>query len=232
MPTAVEIQDATRKAVVKGVVFYAVLMAALFGSSGDWRWFGGWLLVALFTVFQVQAFRQMTRQPDLLVERSKLQPGTKSWDKVLVALIALVFPLLTWITAALDHRFGWAARGPSWWMAAGVALVIAGGYLMQRAIAANPFFSGTVRIQDDRGQTVVSTGPYAYVRHPGYVGLLAFTVGTPLILGSRWALLPATLGAILLLIRTALEDRTLQVELSGYAEYAQRVRSRLIPFLW
>jgi protein-S-isoprenylcysteine O-methyltransferase Ste14 len=232
MPTAVEVQNATRKAVVKGIVFYVLLTAVLFGGSGDWSWLGGWVLVALFAVFQVQSFRQMQRQPDLLVERSKVQPGTKSWDKGLVALIALVCPLVTWIVAALDHRFLWASPGPSWWIAAGALLVVAGGYLTQRAIAANPFFSGTVRIQEDRGQTVVSGGPYAYVRHPGYAGLLAFTFGTPLTLGSRWALLPAACGAIVLVLRTALEDRTLHAELDGYAGYAARVRSRLIPFVW
>jgi protein-S-isoprenylcysteine O-methyltransferase Ste14 len=89
-----------------------------------------------------------------------------------------------------------------------------------------------VRIQADRGQTVVSSGPYAYVRHPGYLGILALTIGTPFALGSRWALLPAALGMIVLIVRTVLEDGTLQAELAGYSEYTHRVRSRLIPRVW
>ena len=232
MSSQTEIANAARKAIVKGIVFFVVLSGILFGGSGDWRWVAGWLLLAVFVTFQVLAFRQMKRQPDLMVERSKLQPGTKSWDKILVTLIALVFPLLTWILAALDHRFGWTSGGQTAWIAAGLALIVAGGLLTQWAISENRFFAATVRIQDDRGQTVVSSGPYAFVRHPGYTGLLALAVGTPLALGSGWALLPAILSAITVIVRTALEDRTLHAELNGYPDYASKVRSRLIPYVW
>ena len=232
MTSASEAGAASRKALVKATVVLGILAGLLFGGSGDGRWVAAWLLMAVFATGQLAAFQEMKRQPDLLVERSKVQPGTKRWDKLLVALLAVVVPLLTWITAALDHRFGWTGREPIVNVGAGLVLMLLGFRLIQWAIAQNRFFAATVRIQTDRGQTVVSSGPYAYVRHPGYVGMLAFTIGTPLALGSRWALLPAALGVVVLVVRTALEDGTLQAELPGYADYTRRVRSRLVPHVW
>ena len=232
MTSTSEIGAAFRKALVKATVVLGILAGVLFGGSGDGRWVAAWLLMAVFATGQLAAFQEMKRQPDLLVERSKVQPGTKRWDKLLVALLAVVVPLLTWITAALDHRFGWTGREPIVNVGAGLVLMLLGFRLIQWAIAQNRFFAATVRIQTDRGQTVVSSGPYAYVRHPGYVGMLAFTIGTPLALGSRWALLPAALGVVVLVVRTALEDGTLQAELPGYADYTRRVRSRLVPHVW
>ena len=104
--------------------------------------------------------------------------------------------------------------------------------LFDWAMLSNRFFSGTVRIQEDRGHTVVADGPYRVVRHPGYVGMIVMFVLPPLVLGSLWALIPAGLAALATVIRTALEDKTLQVELPGYAEYAQRTRYRLLPRVW
>ena len=232
MSSATEVTIAIRKALVKGAAVLAVLAGVLLGVSGDGRWVEAWLLLAVFALTQATAFREMKRQPDLLMERSKVQPGTKPWDKLLVALLAFVCPLGTWITAALDHRFGWTGREHTAWIAAGFVLMLAGIRLMQWAIAVNRFFSATVRIQSDRGQTVVSSGPYAYVRHPGYAGMLAWAIGTPIALGSRWALLPTALGVVVLIVRTVLEDRTLQAELAGYTVYTSRVRSRLLPHVW
>ena len=133
-----------------------------------------------------------------------------------------------WLDAV---RYGWAPMGPAW-IAVGLVLLLPGSALFICAMAANAFFEGTVRIQHDRGHRVVDTGPYALVRHPGYIGFGAFAAGTSFVLGSWWSLLPAA-GAILLLVgRTALEDRTLQRELQGYAEYTGRVRYRLVPGIW
>ena len=232
MSSASEIAGASRKALVKGLVMQGIVAGVLLGGSGDGRWVAAWLFLAVFVLAQVAAFREMKRQPELLVERSKVQPGTKPWDKLLVAILALVAPLLTWVTAALDHRFGWTGREPIASTAAGFVLMALGIRLTRWAIAENRFFAATVRIQTDRGQTVVSSGPYAYVRHPGYPGILALTIGAPFALGSRWALLPAALGVIVLIVRTVLEDGTLQAELAGYTEYTRRVRSRLIPRVW
>jgi protein-S-isoprenylcysteine O-methyltransferase Ste14 len=232
MTPANEIRAASRKALVKGIVAQGLVAGVLFGGSGDGRWIAAWLLVAVFVAAQIAAFREMKRQPDLLVERSKLQPGTKPWDKLLVALLAVVVPLLTWSTAALDHRYGWSGREHIALVAAGFVLMVLGIRLTQRAIAENRFFAATVRIQADRGQTVVSSGPYAYVRHPGYTGILGLTIGTPLALGSAWALLPAALGVIVLIVRTVLEESTLRAGLAGYADYTKRVRSRFVPHVW
>jgi len=232
MVPASEIAAATRKALIKAIVFQGLLAGLLLGGSGDARWVAAWLLLAVFVTAQLAAFREMKRKPDLLVERTTLQPGTKSWDKLLVALLAIVVPLTVWMTAALDHRYGWTGREPIVLAAAGFILIVLGVRLTQWAIAQNRFFAATVRIQNDRGQTVVSTGPYGYVRHPGYVGMLALTIGTPLALGSEWALLPTAVGVAVLIVRTALEDRTLQAELPGYVDYTRRVRFRLVPYVW
>lgn len=232
MPTHNEVAAASRKARIKGIVFLAVLAGVLLGGSGDGKWVAAWLMIVVFLTGQLAAFRDMQRQPDLLVERSKVQPGTKPWDKLLVLLLALVVPLLTWSIAALDHRFSWTGRELFATSAVGFILIALGIQLMHWAMSENRFFAATVRIQTDRSQTVVSRGPYAYVRHPGYAGMLGLTIGTPLALGSRWALLPAALGVVTLIIRTVLEDGALQTELPGYIDYTRRVRSRLVPHVW
>jgi protein-S-isoprenylcysteine O-methyltransferase Ste14 len=116
--------------------------------------------------------------------------------------------------------------------AAGIGLFLAGDGIMNWAMAANPFFEPVVRIQPERGHHVISGGPYAYVRHPGYVGGTLFMLSQPLILGSRWGLLPAALAVLAMLGRTVIEDRVLQRELPGYVEYAARVRWKLLPGVW
>ena len=137
-----------------------------------------------------------------------------------------------WITAGLNHRL----RGPSGirveTLAAAVAAALAGAALTTWAMRVNRFFSAVVRIQKDRGHVVVDQGPYAIVRHPGYTGMALFTMATPLILDSGWALIPAALTVAVMVLRTLLEDRTLQQELDGYTAYTQRVRARLLPLIW
>ena len=115
---------------------------------------------------------------------------------------------------------------------AGLVVFVLGMGLMTWAMIVNNFFSLVVRIQKDRGHTVVSSGPYAYVRHPGYIGGILFQLATPVMLGTLWALVPAGLAACLIVIRTVLEDKTLQAELDGYKDYAARVRYRLLPGVW
>jgi protein-S-isoprenylcysteine O-methyltransferase Ste14 len=224
------VEERPGRAAAKGLIALSLVAGLLFGVSGDAGWVEAWLFVAMFLGGQVAAFRVMG--PDLRAERSRVQPGTKSWDKVILALIAVLLPLGTWTLAALDHRHRWSGGAHMVWTAAGFALLLAGIGIILWAIATNRFFSAGVRIQRERGHTVVSDGPYAYVRHPGYAGMLAFVVGTPLALGSRWALAPSALYAMVLIVRTVLEDRTLAAELDGYAEYRERVRSRLVPSLW
>jgi protein-S-isoprenylcysteine O-methyltransferase Ste14 len=171
------------------------------------------------------------RDPALVAERRNLKAG-KSWDKVIVGFVVLLGPVATWITAGLDARCHRSASIPALAFATGVAAAALGGALLVWAMRSNRFFSSVVRIQRDRGHTVVTGGPYRFIRHPGYAGTSMFTLATPLILSSWWAFVPATATAAVTVLRTAMEDCTLKNELGGYADYARTVRYKLMPFVW
>lgn len=214
------------------MVVSAVMLAAIFvGGSGRLGWVAAYAYIALSAASQMVIYTMLKRiSPDLLVQRTRSQPGTKTWDKIIPPLITVLLMLII-IIPALDTRFGWSRV--SWpWQAAGWVIIVLGLALVTWAMAVNRFFVATVRIQRERGHRVVSEGPYAYVRHPGYVGFLAYMAGTALALDSTWALVPAGICAAVIVVRTALEDRTLRNELEGYVEYAARVRWRLVPGVW
>ena len=213
-----------------GVLFVA---ATLFISAGRLDWAMGWALVALYALWSgANATLLISRSPELLAERAaRSKEGMKTWDQTILSIVGLA-TLAKYILAGLDLRYGWTAS-----MGLGVQLVAltiaALGYALGTwAMASNEFFSMIVRIQDDRGHAVTTSGPYRYLRHPGYIGSIAFELATPMMLGSLWALIPGVLAALLTVVRTALEDRTLHEELDGYREYAQRVRYRLLPGIW
>ncbi len=209
--------------------FAAILML----SAGRLGWIWGWVYIAIFLAFDVAtAIVVLPRNPDLLLERLRVGKDTKVWDKVLVRLAAGYLPIATYIVAGLDERLDWPPALPLALQIAAIAPVALGYALNVWAMSANAFYAVTVRIQRERGHTVVTTGPYRYVRHPGYVGAILFTLTLPILLGSLWALIPAILAAALYVLRTVLEDRTLQAELEGYAAYAQRTRYRLLPGVW
>jgi len=151
---------------------------------------------------------------------------------LLVGITVLLGPMAVWITAGLDERFHWSNGRSFVTFAAGLALAVLGAVVTAWAMRSNQFFSSVVRIQKDRRHTVVEDGPYRFIRHPGYAGMLVFGLVTPLILGSYWALVPAAATASVLILRTAMEDSTLHNELEGYVDYARRVRYRLIPAIW
>jgi len=217
---------------IKYCISALVVAGVLMLLSGRPGWIRGWALVGLTFGLQVAVGVVLTRtSPELLVERSRMQKGTKKWDKILAPVVALG-PLVVFGMAAWDVRFQWPPAVPIAWSLAALAVCCLGGALTAWAMAANRFFSGTVRIQSERGHSVVDGGPYRYLRHPGYTGALAFTLAAPVALGSWRALIPAAVVAAVLVIRTALEDRTLRIELAGYAEYAARVRKRLVPAVW
>ena len=157
------------------------------------------------------------------------QPGAKHWDIWLVRVASLAF-LAIMIVAGLDERWGWSNPTPLWAHLSGVFLISSGWAFFLWAMASNPFFSESVRIQADH--RVASRGPYRLLRHPGYFGNVLNCMGQPLLLGSWWAWIPAVLTMLAFAIRTTLEDHTLQSELEGYSEYAKQVRYRLIPGLW
>jgi protein-S-isoprenylcysteine O-methyltransferase Ste14 len=214
------------------VVFsLAITSVCLFGSVGRLDWPNAWVLLGLNFAASVATTALLWRHTGLLAERSNIQAG-KSWDKVIVPFAVLLGPAATWITAGLDTRFHWSDSMPRGAFLAGVIVAVLAAILIAWAMRCNKFFSSVVRIQKDRGHSVVTGGPYRFVRHPGYTGMSAFTLATPLILNSRWAFVPAVATAAVTVLRTVLEDRTLRIELEGYAEYASSVKYRLVPALW
>jgi protein-S-isoprenylcysteine O-methyltransferase Ste14 len=170
--------------------------------------------------------------PELVEERTQIKEGVKDWDKRITVVGSVLYPLAILIVAGLDARYGWSPRVPTAVQLAALAIAAAGNLVSIWATAVNRFYGRFVRIQRERGHVVVSDGPYRYVRHPGYLGQIIFSLASALALGSLWALIPGGLFALLLVARTALEDRTLQEELEGYKAYTRRVRHRLLPQIW
>jgi protein-S-isoprenylcysteine O-methyltransferase Ste14 len=210
-----------------------VLTSILVLVSGRLDWVRAWLFVGLTLGTQFVVGVVLDRiAPDLLAERRRFPKDTESWDKVLAPAVALAGPLAVWSVAAWDVRMHWPPRVSVWWSFAAFLLCLLAILVTFWAMAKNRFFTSTVRIQAERGHMVVDGGPYRYVRHPGYSGALAFTLASPIALGSWLALLPAVLVAVLLIVRTALEDRTLRARLEGYEEYTRRTPKRLFPGVW
>ncbi|MBN1812280.1 MAG: isoprenylcysteine carboxylmethyltransferase family protein [Anaerolineae bacterium] len=209
-----------------------LLAAALFLSSWRWNWGMAWAFLGVSAaVLIVGGVGLLKINPELVAERTRMGEGTKGWDKVLTALYGLM-GIATLIVAGLDTHFGWSGGVPLAVQLAALALFALGDLFAFWAMWSNAFFATTVRIQGQRGHAVATNGPYRYLRHPGYSGWLVCNIVSPLILDSLWAFIPAALTVSIILIRTAAEDRTLQEELPGYAEYAQRVRHRLLPGVW
>jgi protein-S-isoprenylcysteine O-methyltransferase Ste14 len=217
------------------IMVYLFIPLLLFVCGGDFSWWQAWvyslIVVAAGVGGRILAER---RHPGLLAERQNLEKfqDAKSWDKVLAPLMALSvgFPLV--IVAGLDHRFGWSPVFPLWLIVLGIFLIVLGYALAVWALVENRFFSGVVRIQTDRGHVVCDSGPYRIIRHPGYAGNILPLLGIVLALGSLWTLIPAAVALVIAVIRTVLEDRTLQEELPGYQEYVRRVHYRLFPGIY
>lgn len=225
-------KQGARRWLLREILGCIMVAALLFIPAGRLDWSMGWALVALYVVWvAVNALLLMPSSPGLLAERVTHRFSTKQWDNVIIGLYG-VMTLVKLIVAGLDFRDGWTPSLPPAMPI--VALVIAAlGYaVVTWAMVANAFFALANRIQSERGHTVATGGPYRYVRHPGYVGAILFELATPILLGSFWALLPGGLSALLMLVRTALEDRTLQRELAGYVDYTRHVRYRLLPGVW
>jgi protein-S-isoprenylcysteine O-methyltransferase Ste14 len=212
-----------------GVLMLAVV---LFLSAGRLDWAMGWALVGLTALWVgATALVLIPRNPELLAERVGPKKGAKTWDTVIMSLVGLL-TVARCIVAGLDVRFGWTTGISLSLQIAMLVVAVLGYALVVWATASNPFFSQIVRIQEERGHTVATSGPYQFVRHPGNLGTILVELVVPIMLGSWWALIPGELVALLLILRTALEDRTLLEELDGYGEYAQQVRYRLLPGIW
>jgi protein-S-isoprenylcysteine O-methyltransferase Ste14 len=220
---------------IRFLVTTLVLMAVLFLAAGKVGWWEGWAYVVQALVVLIASRAIIIRKhPDLAQERAHAgsQANIKPWDRILMPFMSIFLPPAAWIVCGLDERFGWTPDLPNSLQAAGLALIFAGSMLGTWAMIANRFFSSLVRIQTDRGHTVVRGGPYRFVRHPGYAGNILAWMATPVFFASRWAAIPAVLAIAATVARTFLEDRALQAELPGYQEYAHAVRRRLVPGIW
>ena len=222
-----------RRLVISTTASMLIFVLCLFLPAGTWAWFRGWLFLVVVTAASLLSTLYLRRvNPDVIAGRVNRHDGWRPWDALLGLLVALPTMLAIPIVAALDDgRFHWSHL-PWWGCLAGYALMMTGFVGMTWATSMNKFFEPSVRIQTDRGHRVIDTGPYAIIRHPGYALSYPLFLGMPLALGSLWALIPALFFGLFLIARTILEDRTLQNELPGYKDYAQRVRYRLIPGVW
>lgn len=218
--------------ILKSVSYLLVFVILTFLIAGRLDYWQGWVFNGLNILSILITFVLLRDRKDLIKERLKPGKGIKKWDKI-YSLVSTPLFFIMFILSVLDGaRFSWPPRVPFVVVILGSVVYSLGQALLLWAKRANRFFSSVVRIQTDRGQAVCSDGPYRFIRHPGYFGGLIFTLATPLMLGSYWGLIPAALILIPLFIRTRLEDKTLQDELHGYADYAQSVRFRLLPRIW
>ncbi len=208
-----------------------VLAAILFIASGSSRWIEAW--VYLISLLVVGVVTERIVSPGLLRERmTRRHPDQMAWDRRLFVVYGTLTGFALPLIAAFDVRYQWGPFLPWWIKGAAFLAFVAGWILNLWSMRVNPFFSQVVRLQEERGQRVIKAGPYRWVRHPGYLGGMGVTLGTPLVLGSFWAWTVSIVATGLLLMRTALEDRTLHLELEGYESYSESVRYRLVPYLW
>jgi len=223
------------KGLIRLGLIIPVMGAILFISAGTLNWWEAWAYsaVGLATIL-ISRVILIRKNPDLARERSEAggRDDTKSWDKFLMPLTALFLPMISWIVVGLDHRYGWSPDLPDPIQIAALVVLILGNVLGSWAMLANTFFSSQVRIQHDRGHKVVNSGPYRFVRHPGYAGGLLSWLATPFFFSSVWLAVPMVLAIAASILRTALEDHTLQEELPGYSAYTKEVPYRLIPGIW
>jgi protein-S-isoprenylcysteine O-methyltransferase Ste14 len=236
-----EVPPAARRAnvkagILKRVATYGIIVIVtallLFGTAGRRDWLWAWVYMGIwFASMAIIGPITIRTTPEAVAERGEFRVK-KTWDKVIVAVCLLALFVALPLVAGLDERFGWTGGLALGWHVLGGVLLVAGMALYAWGMLANVYFSMVVRLQEDRGQAVCTTGPYRIVRHPGYVGLIVQALGLPLLLGSWWALLPGLAASLAPIVRTSLEDRMLQAELPGYQDYAQIVRHRLLPGVW
>jgi protein-S-isoprenylcysteine O-methyltransferase Ste14 len=222
------------RVIVQLVLFIIVVPFLPLVISRRWGWWEAWVYAVIYILgFIVSRWLAARRHPDLLAERARFaqHEDAASWDKILAPLTGLGGGLIP-LVAGLDAAFGWSPTfGPPVKLAS-LAVILAGYVLGSYALIENRYFSGVVRLQTDRGHKVVSSGPYRWVRHPGYAGALLTYLATPLFLDALWAFVPVAFLVLVLVVRTKLEDETLQEQLAGYGDYARWVRYRLLPGVW
>lgn len=208
-----------------------ILSAILFVSAGRIDWVWGWVYVGIYTIsLLINAIMALRVNPEVINQRGRKPENQPEWDKTLMKVYT-PFVFASPIVAGLDARFGWS-EVPLWLHLVAIPLGLLAYLIISRAMAHNPFLAQQVAVQTEAGHKVATTGPYNVVRHPMYISMILSQLISPLILGSWWMFIPGTLSALIITVRTALEDRTLQEELDGYKEYAGQVKYRLIPGIW
>lgn len=212
-------------------VFLVLLLqgAILFMAAGTFAWKWAWILMLLGAFILV--INLILLPAELIEERGRKKDNVKKWDRILTS-INILPTILLYVSSGLDYRFKWTGDVPIFINIVGLVLFFSGSMLFTWSMVSNKFFSTLVRLQTDRQHRVATEGPYKYVRHPGYLGYIVFTLATPIALGTFWGLIFSGITGILLIVRTVLEDSTLKKELPGYAEYIEDVKYRLVPFLW
>lgn len=203
--------------------------AILFVLAWSFKWIWAWIFISTRVIILI--INAIVLPKELIEERGKKKENVKKWDKFLTSIIIIPF-LGIYILSGLDFRFHWTPGLGSGIHFIALSLYILGSMIVTWSMLSNNYFSTVVRIQDDRGHSVASQGPYKYVRHPGYISFIIMNLVTPVLLGSLFALTMAFLVCILFIIRTELEDKTLAAELPGYKEYSEQTKYKLVPFVW
>ncbi|MHB8133186.1 MAG: methyltransferase family protein [Anaerolineaceae bacterium] len=225
-------KKATVLYILNQILGLAGMAVAIFWSAGRMDWWPAWAAIAIWVVwFAITDFLLLRKNPDLIAERISPPKGAKTWDRAILSILRLA-QLARYILAGLDFRYGWSGSFLFSIQIAGLVTCVLGYSLLTWAMSTNLYFSQIVRIQSERGHSVAMNGPYHFVRHPAYTGMIMFELGMGILLASWWAILVGGICTILIIVRTALEDRTLQSELPGYVDYARLVRFRLLPGIW
>jgi len=215
-------------------VMLSIQLTIFYFSAGQAINARSWLFfIASLLHYVSSVTAQYWLNPELLIQRLRVKrEGSKTWDEVLMRVSNLTVLILIPLTAGLDvGRYYWSTLD-IYYVGIGLVFFALSTVLINWAMWINPFFEPTVRIQKDRGHTVISGGPYKIVRHPGYLGGILYTLSAPLIIGSLYTFIPVAIYVLLIMLRTLLEDRTLQRELEGYSEYTKQTKYRLFPWIW
>lgn len=205
----------------------------LFASAGTLNWPLAWVYVGATVAFLVINMLVLLRvNREVIAARADKARNQGRWH----AVVSLIGGVFIWfgatIVSGLDYRFGWTPPYSGWFVGMALAVMAAGNFVLLWSMAVNKHFETGVRVQEEREHRVITSGPYHYVRHPGYVGMGLTQLATPVVLGTLWAFVPCLLGILMLVLRTALEDRMLRENLPGYTAYAQQTRYRLLPGVW
>jgi len=220
------------KLIIGSIFSIIVFGVGLFFLAGRLDYIQGWIFLSICIIILIVSIFSLRNRKDLVKERRNPGPGVKKWDNLIIGLYQVLLYAMIIIAILDSGRFRWSPKFPvGIYILSGLILVLSSVFALW-ALRVNDFFSSKVRIQKERYHQVITTGPYRFVRHPGYAGVILIVLVFALIMGSLWALIPAGFIAILFVIRTGLEDRVLREELPGYIEYTRRVHYRLIPGIW